>query len=160
MQLLFAFFTLIALHGLFVMAEYALVRTCTLSQNSADDRFHYSSRLLLIHEQLEDYLLVCQIGKTMAMLGLGVVLSCLGYFSFGPGEQSTWLMHSQFVLWFVSLGVCLLVLGHELPKRIGISRSDLCAESLLTHLRISHALAWPLVFIIRRLSTLASGNRW
>lgn len=160
MQLLFAVFTLIALHGLFVTAEYALVRTCALSQSSSDDRFHYSSRLLHVHEQLEDYLLVCQIGKTMAMLGLGLVLSSLGHSSIGYGEQSTWLMHSQFALWFVSLGVCLLVLGHELPKQIGIRRSDLCAESLLTHLRISHALAWPLVLIIRRLSTLASGNRW
>ena len=159
MQCLFALFALIALHGVFVMAEYSLVRTSAVSRGRPGRRAHYSAKLLLIHDQLEDYLLVCHIGKTMVLLGLGVVLGFLGYRSFGYIEQSSWLIQGQFALWFVSLSVCLLVLGYELPKQVGIRRSDLCAEGLRTHMRICHTLAWPLVLIIRRLSILAGGHR-
>lgn len=159
MQCLFALFALIALHGVFVMAEYALVRTSAGCRGRLGGRLHYSPTLRLIHDQLEGYLLVCQIGKTMVLLGLGVFLGVLGHLSLGYVEQSSWLMKSQFALWFVSLSVCLLVLGHELPKHVGISHSDQCAEGLCTHLRICHTLAWPLVLIIRRLSILASDHR-
>ena len=158
MQVIFVLLALIAFHGTFVMAEYALVRTFAASRDTPNGQCHYSTRLLLIHDQLEDYLLVCQIGKTMVLLGMGVLLSSLAYMSFGQGEESSLLTHGQFALWFISLGVCLLVLGQELPRRVGINRSEQCAEGLSTHMRVSYALTWPLVWIIKRLSIMASGR--
>ena len=158
MHVLLALLVLIAFHGLFVMAEHALVRTAAASRASPSGRRHYSTRLLLIHDQLEDYLLVCQIGKTMVLLGMGVLLSSTTYLSFGNGEEASWLTQSQFALWFVSLGVCLLVMGQELPKQMGINRSDQCAEGLSMHMCISRVLAWPLVWVIRRLSLMANGR--
>ena len=88
MQLFITCLVLTGLHATFVMAEYSMVKTSHAGRGD-EESFRYSSSLSHIHDQLEDYLLVCQIGKTGALIGIGIFL---GRFFFGiePGAGGAW----------------------------------------------------------------------
>ena len=155
MQPLMMCLVLTGIHGLFVMAEYAIVKTANSGRgDNTSPRF--SEDLSHIHGQLEDYLLVSQIGKTAALMGVGILF---GRFLSDPnltrlvtGTDSLIYSPGHFFLVFMVIGVFQLVVGQEVPKHWGVQHSDRCAEALSSFLRLSYILVWPMLWIIKYLS--------
>ncbi|MEA2482647.1 MAG: magnesium and cobalt exporter, family [Thermoleophilaceae bacterium] len=72
--LLFAILGLIAMNGFFVAAEYALVRTRSDRVEAAAERGDKNADLFLRQkESIDEYIAACQVGITMASIGLGAV---------------------------------------------------------------------------------------
>jgi len=155
MQPLIACLVLTGVHGLFVMAEYSIVKTSN-GKGRVSDPSGISGELSRIHEKLEEYLLVSQIGKTGALLGMGMLLGSLLSGSSQAhaitGTDSFLFMPGQFVLALIVIGLTQLVLGQEVPKYWGVMYSEQCAESLSSFMRFSYILVWPMVWIIKYLS--------
>lgn len=148
MQLLIALLLLTTVHGLFVLAEYALAKTSRYGTNG-------SSQLRRAHEQLEEVLLTCQIGKSVILLIMGVTLgSYLTLINSDPLLDPRWMDIVQFVLVFALTLVNHLLLGHEVPKQLAIAHADACAEAVLPHLWLSRLILWPVLWLVRRLQPL------
>ncbi len=138
MQPLIACLVLTGIHGLFVMAEYSIVKTSKGETGRVPGRV--SSDLSQIHGRLEEYLLVSQIGKTGALIGLGFLLA---------GTNLSLLMPGQSVLIIIAIGLIQLVLGQEVPKYWGVMHSDQCAEAVSSFMKVSYLLFWPILSIVK-----------
>ena len=63
---------LVALNGFFVAAEFALVRAREGRLEVMRDEGKNSARLVLVQlDKIDEYLGACQLGSTMASLGIG-----------------------------------------------------------------------------------------
>src|SRR3954467_5900521 len=72
--LILAVLALIAMNAFFVAAEYALVRTRSDRVEASAERGEKNAALFLQQkEQIDDYIAACQVGITMASIGLGAV---------------------------------------------------------------------------------------
>jgi CBS domain containing-hemolysin-like protein len=72
--LLLAVFALIAMNAFFVAAEYALVRSRQDRVEASVERGEKNARLFLSQkESIDDYIAACQVGITLASIGLGAV---------------------------------------------------------------------------------------
>lgn len=161
MQPLISCLVLTVIHGLFVTAEYSIVKTS--NRDREDPPTRYSRELSQIHEKLEEYLLVSQIGKTGALMAMGILL---GRFSWNPelvqvmpGTVSHFLTSGQIVLVFITIGLTQLVLGQEVPKYWGVMRSHKCAEALSGYMKFSYFLVWPISWIIKYLGAALAHRR-
>lgn len=132
MQTLIACLILTGIHGLFVTAEFSIVKTFDADNAQSARRSGISDDLSLIHGRLEEYLLVCQIGKTATVLGIGVLLGA----SLSQTDLATLIAQADLNVWLrfqIVLGGCAiflaqLVLGMEIPKRWSIMHADWRAE--------------------------------
>ncbi len=72
---LFAFF-LVLLNGFFVAAEFAMVKLRSTKVEAIASQHGWRGHILrTVHRQLDAYLSACQLGITLASLGLGWVAS-------------------------------------------------------------------------------------
>ncbi|MFF7707345.1 CNNM domain-containing protein [Pseudomonas sp. NPDC007930] len=72
-MIIFAF-VLVLLNGFFVAAEFAMVKLRATKVESIAEKHGWSGRILrTVHNQLDAYLSACQLGITLASLGLGWV---------------------------------------------------------------------------------------
>src|SRR5437763_17024994 len=72
--LLLAVIVLIGLNAFFVAAEYALVRTRADRVEAAVERGDRGAALFMRQiDSIDDYIAACQVGITMASIGLGAV---------------------------------------------------------------------------------------
>src|SRR3954462_14079479 len=70
--LLLAVVALIAMNAFFVAAEYALVRTRQDRVEAAAERGEKNAKLFLHQkESIDEYIAACQVGITLASIGLG-----------------------------------------------------------------------------------------
>src|SRR3954451_21571683 len=70
--LLLAVLALIAMNAFFVSAEYALVRARSDRVEAAAERGEKNAALVLRQkESIDEYIAACQVGITMASIGLG-----------------------------------------------------------------------------------------
>jgi CBS domain containing-hemolysin-like protein len=70
--LILGLFVLIGLNGLFVAAEFALVRAReSRLEQLRDEEVKGSALALRQHEQIDEYLAACQVGITMTSIGIG-----------------------------------------------------------------------------------------
>ncbi|HAJ86906.1 MAG TPA: hypothetical protein DCP33_08410, partial [Pseudomonas sp.] len=71
--ILFALF-LVLLNGFFVAAEFAMVKLRATKVEAIANRHGWRGHILrTVHQQLDAYLSACQLGITLASLGLGWV---------------------------------------------------------------------------------------
>jgi CBS domain containing-hemolysin-like protein len=137
---------LILVNGFFVAAEFALVKVRATQldlQVAEGSRSAKTARSIL--DRLDAYLSACQVGITLASLGLGwvgepVVAAALAPL-FHRLELSEELSHQIAVaVGFVSISVLHIVIGEQAPKNYAISQP----------LLVSTVVAWPLrgVFLV------------
>ena len=146
---------LVALNGFFVAAEFALVRVresriVQLEQEG-------SARAGVVRDalrDLDDYLSVCQVGITMASLGLGwvgepavahliePVLESIGVTS---GRVTTII---AVVLGFGVITYAHLVLGEQAPKYFSIQRAEATALWISRPLKLCMYLIRPIVWLV------------
>jgi CBS domain containing-hemolysin-like protein len=146
---------LVGLNGFFVAAEFALVRVresriVQLEQEG-------SARAGVVHDTLRDldsYLSVCQVGITVASLGLGWVgepaVSRLiepVLASFGVGSDRVVTVISV-IMGFTVITYAHLVFGEQAPKYFSIQRAERVALWISRPLTISRLLLRPVVWVV------------
>jgi CBS domain containing-hemolysin-like protein len=137
--LLIVLFVLVAINGLFVAAEFALVRSrrarieALAGEDSAGAR-----RVLDQIERMDEYLSACQVGITMASIGIGflgepaVADLLVDIFGFSSG-----LSHAIAVAFaFAFVTAVHISVGEQVPKMVAIDRAEVTAR------RLSRPLAW------------------
>ena len=146
---------LVGLNGFFVAAEFALVRVRDSRIQQLEQEG--SVRAGVVRNALRDldaYLSVCQVGITMASLGLGwvgepavahliePVLGAIGITS----ERVVSII--AFVLGFAIITYAHLVFGEQAPKYFSIQRAEKTSLWISRPLRVCMVLFRPLVWIV------------
>ncbi|MCS6780801.1 MAG: hemolysin family protein [Geminicoccaceae bacterium] len=150
MTTLVAIVLLLAANAFFVAAEFALVRVRALRLDELADRGSRRARLAkAILPQLEAYLAACQLGITMASLGLGWVgepfvaalLEPL-FALLGLGDR---LLHTvSFLVGFLLFSALHIVVGEQVPKTLAIRRAEPVTLWVALPLEIFYRAVYPL----------------
>lgn len=142
-----ALFVLLALNAFFVLAEFAAVKVRGTQVATIKEKFPVRGAIIEhVHEHLDEYLSVCQLGITFASIGLGFVgepaiarllTPLLGH---GTAAHAVAITISYIVVSFLHI-----LLGEQVPKIIAISYPEKSALLAARALRWSHrALYLPL----------------
>lgn len=133
---------LILVNGFFVLAEFALVRTRVTRIQELARRGSAKAQIVLEQVRLLDaYLGVCQLGITIASLGLGWVGEPAFVWLIRPlvdlaGWPPLAAKSISMAVAFVIITILHIVAGELAPKMIGIRQAD------RTALRLSRPLRW------------------
>lgn len=147
---------LLAANGFFVAAEFALVKSRGFRiQSRADHGSHAAQLTVKIQNQLEPYLAACQLGITMASLGLGwigepAVAALLEplFREFGLSDK---LLHTvSFILGFLLFSSLHIVIGEQVPKTFAIRKAEPVAVGTAYVLHGFYVLFYPLNWALNR----------
>lgn len=139
---------LLAINAFFVAAEFALVKAKQVRLAQYKDGL--VTRLsLAIHQDIEAYLAACQLGITMASLGLGWVgepfVAALIEPLFTAMQLPPELMHTTaFMIGFISFSALHIVVGEQVPKNLAIREPERVARWVVWPLRGFFILVYPL----------------
>ena len=151
---LFALF-LVLLNGFFVAAEFAMVKLrATRVESIADQHGWRGGILRTVHNQLDAYLSACQLGITLASLGLGWVGEPAFAHLLGPvlsavGVESEKLLHgiSFFAAFFV-ISYLHIVVGELAPKSWAIRKPELLSLWTAVPLYLFYWLMYPAIWLL------------
>ncbi len=145
---------LLAANAFFVAAEFALVRVRRLRLDELADRGSRRARLAQrILPDLEAYLAACQLGITMASLGLGWVgepfVSALLEPLFGLLGLGDRLLHTvSFLVGFLLFSALHIVVGEQVPKTLAIRRAEPATLWIAMPLEAFYRLMYPLNWLL------------
>ena len=141
---------LLAANAFFVAAEFALVKVRRMRLEAmAEQGSRVAAATLHIKQHLEPYLAACQLGITMASLGLGWVgepfvaaLLDPAFRALGLGDAA--LHTTSFLVGFVLFSSLHIVIGEQVPKTLAIRKPEPVSLGSAWVLRGFYLLAWPL----------------
>jgi len=151
---LFAVVLLLAINGFFVAAEFSLVKARGFRLESVAQGGSASARLTLhIQDNLESYLAACQLGITMASLGLGwvgepAVAALLEPLFLTMGIPESVLHTAAFVVGFLIFSSLHIVVGEQVPKTFAIRRAEPVAVWCAYPLHAAYLLVYPLNWLL------------
>ena len=151
---LIAVVVLLAANGFFVAAEFSLVKARGFRLEGVALGGSASARLTLrIQAHLESYLAACQLGITMASLGLGwvgepAVAALLEPLFTTLGLPETVLHTAAFVTGFLIFSSLHIVIGEQVPKTFAIRRAERVAVWVAYPLHISYLMVYPLNWLL------------
>jgi CBS domain containing-hemolysin-like protein len=147
---------LVLVNGLFVAAEFALVRARrSRIEKMAREGVGGAESALAELGQLDEYLSACQVGITMASIGIGFLgepsLAHLLEPIFGG------LSHGAAVAISVAISYALVTsihisIGEQVPKMLAITRAERTLRGLARPLAVFHALSAPFTIALTNLS--------
>lgn len=149
---------LLAANGFFVAAEFALVKLKGFRLEAMTER---GSRVALltqkIHDNLEVYLAACQLGITMASLGLGWVGEPFVATLLTPLLESFHLspevIHKvAFLLGFILFSSLHIVVGEQVPKTFAIRKPEAVSLWVSYPLHWFYLLVYPLNWLLNSAS--------
>ena len=141
---------LLAANAFFVAAEFALVKVRHMRIAAMADQGNATARMARrIKEYLEAYLAACQLGITMASLGLGWVgepfVAALlepAFARWGFGDAT---LHTvSFLAGFIIFSSLHIVIGEQVPKTYAIRKPEPVSLWVAWPLHAFYLLAWPL----------------
>jgi CBS domain containing-hemolysin-like protein len=149
---------LLAANGFFVAAEFALVKSRVFRiQAKADAGSGPARRTLVIMQNLEAYLAACQLGITMASLGLGwigepFVAGLIGPL-LAPLELPEATIHQiSFLTGFLIFSSLHIVIGEQVPKSFAIRQAETVSLWIAYPLHFCYVLVYPLNWLLDRAS--------
>jgi len=151
---LLAVVLLLAVNGFFVAAEFSLVKARGFRLEGVAQGGGASARLTRrIQASLESYLAACQLGITMASLGLGwvgepAVAALLEPLFSMLGVHETALHTAAFVVGFLIFSSLHIVIGEQVPKTFAIRRAEAVAVWCAYPLRATYLLVYPLNWLL------------
>jgi len=151
-----AIMLLLAVNGFFVAAEFALVKARGFRLESQALAGSNAARLSIrIQSNLEPYLAACQLGITMASLGLGwigepAVAALLEPLFLWVGIPETALHTSAFVIGFLLFSSLHIVIGEQVPKTLAIRQAESVSRWAAYPLHVSYLIVWPLNWVLNR----------
>jgi len=141
---------LVVINGFFVAAEFALVKIRKSRVNEmVEERQPFASTAGWLVERLDASLSACQLGITMASLGLGwiaepAVAHLLRPLIFSIGITSEMLIHGiAFTIAFIAITAFHLVLGEQAPKIAALRRPETAVLWCALPLKIFYYLSYP-----------------
>jgi CBS domain containing-hemolysin-like protein len=149
---------LLAANGFFVAAEFALVKARQFRlQEKADAGSRPARRTLSIMQNLEAYLAACQLGITMASLGLGwvgepFVAGLIGPL-LAPLQLPEVTIHQvAFLTGFLIFSSLHIVIGEQVPKSFAIRQAETASLWVAYPLHYWYLLVFPLNWLLDRAS--------
>jgi CBS domain containing-hemolysin-like protein len=136
-----ALLVLVVINGVFVAAEFALVRTRRgRMEQFAEDGDRRASRVLHQLDEIDEYLSACQLGITMASIGIGFLGEPAIAELIKP-VLSGWVGHTvattlSFAIAFGLATSLHITSGEQVPKMMAISRAE------NTSRRLARMLDW------------------
>jgi CBS domain containing-hemolysin-like protein len=145
--LLVLLLVLIAVNGVFVAAEFALVRSRrSRLEQLASEGSRRASVVLAELDQIDEYLSACQVGITMASIGIGALVepavATLIKPAFGSLSHGVAVTISVAIAFFLVTSLQISV-GEQVPKLIAISRPEGTARGLAIPLRWFRRISAP-----------------
>ncbi|MDH3761059.1 MAG: hemolysin family protein [Gammaproteobacteria bacterium] len=151
---------LLAANGFFVAAEFALVKARGFRIESASNEGNAAAQLTLrIQANLESYLAACQLGITMASLGLGwvgepAVAAILEPLFRDLGMSEAMLHTSAFIVGFLIFSSLHIVIGEQVPKTLAIRKAEPVSIWTAYPLHLCYMMVWPLNWLLSRATSL------
>ncbi|SNB79103.1 Hemolysin, contains CBS domains [Arboricoccus pini] len=145
---------LLAANAFFVAAEFAIVKVRVSRLDELARNGHQTAALMLeIHRKIEAYLAACQLGITMASLGLGWVgepfVAMLLEPVFKRANISETLIHTISVfVGFLVFSSLHIVIGEQVPKTFAIRESQTMAFFVAWPLRCFYLLCFPFTWLL------------
>ena len=152
---IFIAFLLVLINGFFVGAEFALVkvRRSRLNELSRTGRVLAGTSIWLLN-RLDGSLSACQLGITMASLGLGwigepAIAHLIRPLLVSAGIASEMLIHGiAFAIAFLLITAAHLVLGEQAPKIAAIRNPETAVLWSALPLKMFYYLAYPLLAVL------------
>lgn len=151
---IFALF-LVALNGFFVAAEFSLVKLRQTQVKSIARNMGWRGRIFTnVHQHLDAYLSACQLGITLASLGLGWVGEPAFARLIEPllrlvGIESERLVHGiAFAVAFFIISFLHIVIGELAPKSMAIRRPGLLGALTAVPLYAFYWLMYPAIWAL------------
>lgn len=147
---------LLVANGFFVAAEFALVKAHGFRIEAlAEDGSRSAAMAMRIQSNLEEYLAACQLGITMASLGLGwigepAVAHLLEpvFTSFGISESVTHT--ASFIIGFLVFSSLHIVIGEQVPKTFAIRQPEPVSLMVAYPLHYAYLAVWPLNWLLNK----------
>lgn len=149
---------LLAANAFFVAAEFALVKARDFRIDTLAAEGKYSARLTQkIQTNLEAYLACCQLGITMASLGLGWVgepaVEALLRPVLVPLELGAGTTHTvSFLIGFVVFSSLHIVVGEQVPKTLAIRKPEPVSMLCAIPLRVFYIVLFPMTWTLNMAS--------
>jgi CBS domain containing-hemolysin-like protein len=156
-NLLVALF-LLAANAFYVAAEFALVKSRGFRINAMAEENRFGARLLQkMVKNVEAYLACCQLGITMASLGLGwvgepTVSALLDPVLVPLGMSDSALHLTSFLLGFLVFSSLHIVIGEQVPKTLAIREPVPVSQWIAYPLHVSYVLFYPLNWLLNTAS--------
>lgn len=152
--ILFALF-LVLLNGFFVAAEFAIVKLRATKVDALAEKNGWRGHILrTVHNQMDAYLSACQLGITLASLGLGWVgepafahlltplLEAIGI------ESPTLVQGIAFFTAFFIISYLHIVIGELAPKSWAIRKPELLSLWTAAPLYLFYWAMYPAIFLL------------
>lgn len=150
---------LVLLNGFFVAAEFGMVKLRNTRVAALVDEYPIRGSILAkVHEQLDAYLSACQLGITLASLGLGWIgepafsrlltplLHAMGFMS------STVIEFISFIFAFSLISFLHIVVGELMPKSLAIRQSEQISLWTAVPLYGFYWLMYPIIWVLNSCS--------
>ena len=147
-------FLLVVLNGLFVAAEFALVRTRTGRIEALAKRGETGAEEVLEQlDKIDETLSSCQFGITLASIGIGFLgepaIADLIEPLVGDGTGAHAL---SFAIAFVVATSLHITIGEQVPKMLAITNAEPTARLLSRPLNVFRAISAPFTFLLNKAS--------
>ncbi len=146
--LLLAVAMLVALNGLFVAAEFALVRSRrSRLEQMADEGDRRAARVIQQMDEMNSYLAACQLGITLASIGIGFLgepaIANLLEDIFGDSVPHGVSLAISFVLAYLITTSLHITLGEQVPKIFSIVHPEAVARRVAAPLQFFYVVFRP-----------------
>jgi len=145
---------LLAANAFYVAAEFALVKSRGFRIKTMVEQRRFGADLVQhILNDIEAYLACCQLGITMASLGLGwvgepTVAALLEPVLIPFGLSQSALHLTSFVAGFLVFSSLHIIIGEQVPKTFAIRRPEPVSLWIAYPLRVSYVIFYPLNWLL------------
>lgn len=157
--LVFIAMWLVLLNGFFVAAEFSLVKLRQTRARAIAKTYGWRGRVLLtVHRNLDAYLSACQLGITLASLGLGWIgepafADLLRPLLTSVGIEREAVIHAiAFSVAFFIISYLHIVVGELAPKSLAIRRTEVVGTWTAPPLYAFYWLMYPAIWILNHSS--------
>jgi len=156
---LIAVVILLIANGFFVAAEFALVKARgSRIENLAKEGSSAAKLTLRMQHNLEPYLAACQLGITMASLGLGwvgepAVAALLEPLFLSMGLPEAMLHTTSFIVGFLIFSSLHIVVGEQVPKTLAIRQAEPVSLWIAYPLQATFIVVYPLNWLLNASTT-------
>ncbi len=155
--LLLAVLLLVLVNGFFVAAEYSLVRSRRSRLESEQEEGLRGARLALAHvDRINEYISACQVGITMASIGIGalgepIITGLVKPVLEGPLAHGAAVAISVVIAYLVITSTHIIV-GELVPKVYVIQRAESVIRAVARPLLWSRVVFGPFTFVLTAVS--------
>ncbi|MFB6448094.1 hemolysin family protein [Bradyrhizobium tunisiense] len=149
---------LLAANAFYVAAEFALVKSRGFRVKAMVEQNRFGARLLQrMMGNIEAYLACCQLGITMASLGLGwigepTVAALLSPVLHPLGLSDATLHFTSFVAGFLVFSSLHIIIGEQVPKTLAIREPMPVSQWIAYPLHVSYLVFYPLSWCLNTAS--------